>query len=244
MQILFLMGATTLKTKEDSYPMYLSEIDNEIILERQISYCNKLEPRNYIFCLKKEDIHQFHVDSILNQIAPNNKIIAVNGETKGALCTGLLAMEYIDSDEELILMAIDDFIDDPTIEILNFFRNQNADVGLVSFNSVYPRYSFARIDGDKKVIEVAEKNPISHNALVSFYYFKKGIEFVESALSVIRKDNPITGQFYLSQAVNEMILKQKNVVMCKVSNEKFHSLKTELQFAQYLEEFKNIRGSK
>lgn len=243
MQILFLMGATTLKT-EDSYPIYLSEVNNEVILEKQINYCKKLEPRNYIFCLKKEDIHQFHIDSILDQIVPNSQIIAVNGETKGALCTGLLAMEYIDTDEELILMAIDDFIDDPTLDILNFFRKQNADVGLVSFNSVYPRYSFARLDEHEKVIEVSEKNPITHNALVSFYYFKKGIEFVESALNVIRKDTAITGQFYLSQAVNEMILKQKNVVMHRVPNEKFHSFKTEMQFAQYLENLRNIRSSK
>ena len=80
--------------------------------------------------------------------------------------------------------------------------------------------------------------------MVSFYYYKRGADFVECAKNVIRKDNLINGAFYLSQTLNEMILKQKKVSIYKLTNEKFHSLKTEMQLAQYITELMDVKESK
>jgi dTDP-glucose pyrophosphorylase len=141
-------------------------------------------------------------------------------------------------------MAIDDFIEDDGRHILQYFRKQKSDAGIVSFTSVHPRYSFARLDDAGNVVEVAEKQPISKNALASFYYFRRGTEFVECAKNVIRKDNPIHNSFYISQTLNEMILNLKKVSMYKIPNDIFHPLKTEVQLAQYLEEFKERKERK
>jgi len=164
--------------------------------------------------------------------------------TKGAVCSALLGAEYIDNDEELILMAIDDFMDENSAGIIGEFRNAGADAGVVSFNSVHPRYSFAKTDKDGIPVEFAEKTPISKNALVSFYYFRRGCDFTECAKEIIRKDNPVNGNFYISQTLNEMILKQKRIVMRKITNDKFHPLKTEAQMAEYITEISEKRYSK
>ena len=41
-----------------------------------------------------------------------------------------------------------------------------------------------------------------------------------------------------------MILKQKKVSLYKITNEKFHPLKTEMQLAQYLTELMEVKDSK
>ncbi|MDR2338150.1 MAG: glycosyltransferase family 2 protein [Deltaproteobacteria bacterium] len=244
MQIMFLMGSSQVEINKEDYPLYLTEIGGKLILEQQIEYCQSLNPQKYIFCVKNSDLKAFQVDSVIRQLIPDAKIIPINNQTQGAVCTALLGSQDIDNTEELILMAIDDFIEDSGRQILELFHQKNSDAGVVSFNSVHPRYSFAKLDDQGNVIEVAEKHPISKNALVSFYYFKKESDFVVCAKEVIRKDNPINGVFYISQTLNEMILKQKKVSCCPVANNKFHPLKTEAQLAEYLLELKEKKDSK
>jgi len=244
MQIMFLMGSSHVEKNKEDYPLYLTEINEKLILEQQIDLCRNLNPRRFLFCVKADDIKSFRMDAVLSQLVPNSHIISINGTTKGAICTALLGARYINNDEELLLMAVDDFVDDSGMAVIEYFRENHADAGVVSFSSVHPRYSFARLDHDGKVIEVSEKQPVSKNALASYYYFRNGSDFVDCAKNVIRKDNPVNGSFYVSQALNEMILKQKKVLMYKITNDRFHPLKTETQLAQYLTELKDAKSSK
>ncbi|GHT08796.1 hypothetical protein FACS1894139_18810 [Planctomycetales bacterium] len=159
MQIMLLMGSSRITINHEEYPLYLTEIDEKLILERQISYCKNLLPAKFLFCVNTGDIKFFHVDSIINQIAPDSEIIPVNGATKGAICTALLGATHINNDDELILLGVDDFVEDSGKEILTYFHKNHSDAGVVSFNSVHPRYSFARTDHNDNVTEVAEKSP-------------------------------------------------------------------------------------
>ena len=238
------MGSSHADTNKEEYPLYLTEINEKTILEQQIEYTQKIQPQQLLFCVKDGEIKQFHTDSVIQQIDSTAKIISVCAQTKGAVCTALLGVEFIDNEQELILMAIDDFMEEDSLEIVNKFRKENADAGVVSFISVHPRYSFAKLDEKDTPIEFAEKCPISKNALVSFYYFKHGKDFVDCAKEVIRKDSAVNGNFYISQTLNEMILKQKRIVINKISNNKFHSLKTEAQLAEYICEYKEGKESK
>lgn len=244
MNIMFLMGSSHIEKNNEDYPFYLTEINERLILEQQIDYCRDLNPAKYIFCIKESDIKQFHANSVIKQLVPNAEIVPIANQTRGAICTALLGYKYISNDDELILMAIDDFVSDSSKDIVADFRKQSADAGIVSFTSVHPRYSFAKTDTDGAVVQVEEKQPISKNALVSFYYFRRGADFTECALDVIRKDNPIKGNFYISQTLNEMILRQKTVVMHKISNDAFHPLKNEMQLAQYVMELKETQKAK
>lgn len=243
MKLLVLMGGKRLTDFENGYPLYLTEINNNLILQIIISHYTKINFNQTIFCIKKEDIESFNVDSIIQREIPESKIVRINGETAGAICTALLASQYIDNNEELLIVSIDDYIDYDINTIIAKFRNNNADVGIVSFNSVHPRYSFAKLDDNNNVCEVTEKKPISKNALASFYYFKQGCDFVNSAQNAIRKDNKIHNAFYISQAINEMILIQKKIYMQKIDNKNFHSFKTEIQLANYINDIKNEKES-
>lgn len=243
MKIVFLMGGESIDHKDGQYPIYMAEINKEIILERQISHYKTLNPEKMVFCVRTEDVKNFNADSVIRQSASDARCVEIIGKTSGSVCTALLAAEHIDGDEEIILVAIDELIEVDCSEILRYFRSHNYDAGVVSFRSVHPRYSFARIDENGEVCEVAEKKTISQNALASFYYFKNGSDFVDCAKNVIRKDSKINGAFYISQTMNEMILKQKKVGIHHINNHFFHPLKTEMQLAQYMLDLKEQKES-
>ena len=242
MQIILLMGSCGLNKNDNDYPLYLNEVEGKLILEQQIRYCKSLNPSKIIFCIRKQDVEQFHTNFIIRQILPDAEIIEIMSQTKGAVCTALLCSEYIDNDEELVLQAVDDFIEDSGKKILEHFHKKNADAGVVSFNSVHPRYSFVKLNNVGEPVEFAEKRPISNNALASFYYFKHGMDFVECAKEVIRKDNCVNGNFFISQTLNEMLLRHKKMAIYKISSKEFHPLKTEKQFCQYIFESKKKRA--
>lgn len=238
MNILFLMGGDNLNNSADNYPIYMTEINQKMILEILIDFTKSINPYQAIFCIREDDIKKFYIDEIVKRKIDNAIIVTVKGETKGAVCSSLLASEFIDVDKELLIVAINDFTDENWNNIIDYFRKGKYDSGVVSFKSIHPRYSFAKLNENNEVIEITEKKPSSNNALVSFYYFKNGNEYIKCAKNVIRKDNPINGSFYLSQVVNEMILEQKKVGLYKVDNSTFHPLKTEVQLAQYILELR------
>lgn len=237
MKIIFLMGGKTIDHGDDQYPIYMVEMNEEIILEKQLRFYKTLEPNDLIFCLKTEDVKKFNADSVIKQSANDAICVEVHGKTQGSVCTALLATEFIDCTDEVILVAADELITANLNEILSHFRAEKYDAGVIAFHSVHPRYSFARLDDNGLVCEVAEKRPISKNALASFYYFKSGHDFIECAKNVIRKDSKVNDGFYLSQTINEMILRQKAVGIGHIDNKEFFPLKSEMQLAQYMQDY-------
>ncbi len=243
MKVLFLMGGHNIDHKGSQYPVYMTEFDEDLIIERQISSYQALDPQSMVFCIRREDIRNFSVDDVIRQSAENAVCVGI-GDTRGAICTALLAAEYIDGDNELIIVAADEMIEAPLADAVASFRARGAEAGAISFKSVHPRYSFARLDDTDQVCEVAEKRPISRHALASFYYFRKSSDFIKCAMNVVRKDNALNDSFYISQALNEMILEQKKVVLYPIESKQFHPLKTEMQMAQYILDLKEQRESR
>ena len=241
MKILILMGGERVEGKNDSYPLYMVELDRKMMIERQLEKCGVLNPSEIVCCVKKEDIADFHIDEIIRQTTEKANCVTVHDKTAGAVCTALLATEKLNVKEELIVLAVDEILDVDFTSIIEIFRQRELDCGLVSFSSSHPRYSFAKLNEDGSVCEVIEKRPISKNALVSFFYFRHGSDFVAGAQDVVRKDNPLNGSFYISQAINEMILRQKKVGLYPVPAESFHPLKTEMQLFEYMQDRKGKR---
>ena len=240
MKILVLMGGPKIEQKGKQYPLYMTEVNKSMLIEKNIDLYKNLNPTQIIYCVRREDIKDFNINEILKQLFKDSICVSVYSLTKGAICTALLAMEYIDNDDELLITSIDEIIDVNYAEIVNRFRKDNLDVGLLSFDSMHPRYSYARITAENKVEEVAEKKTISNNALASFFYFKKGSDFVKAAISVLKKDNPVQGSFFISQTINEMILLQKNIGLVKFDTKNYSPLKIEEQLLEYV--YGNVRN--
>ena len=208
------------------YPKTLCEVNGKPMIQVVSDTFASVEDKHFIYMFLQNECDRFHTDkvvSILNEYKAD--VIRLKDTTGGALCTCLMAVEYIDNDSELIISNNDQIIEEDFTQILAGMRQKNADCGVVCFETLHPRWSYVRFDGDD-VVEAAEKRPISNKAIAGAYYFKRGHDFVEAAKGAIRKGSMHEGLYYLTASINEMILSNKKVVKYDIDNNKYHSLFT------------------
>ena len=166
---------------------------------------------NFIYVVQKEHREKYNLDAMLNLIAPNCKVIEVDGITEGAACTALLAKEFIDNDDPLFFANSDQYVDWNPVEFMYNMQETDADGGIVTFKATHPKWSYAKVNEYGKVTEVAEKNPISNNATVGYYYWKHGSDFVKYAEQMIEKDIRVNNEFYVCPVFNEAIEDNKTI---------------------------------
>ena len=90
-------------------------------------------------------------------------------------------------------------------------QESDCDGGIVTFKATHPKWSFAEIDSLGRVTRVAEKDPISDNATVGFYYWKKGSDFVKYARQMIEANFRTNGEFYVCPVFNLAIRDGKKI---------------------------------
>jgi HAD superfamily hydrolase (TIGR01509 family) len=166
---------------------------------------------NFIFVVQKEHREKFNLDTLLNLIAPNCKVVEVDGLTEGAACTALLAKEHINNDNPLFFANSDQFVEWDSTEFMYKMNETDADGGIVSFRATHPKWSFAKVDENGLVTEVAEKNPISDIATVGYYYWKHGSDFVKYAEEMVEKDIRVNNEFYVCPVFNQAIEDGKEI---------------------------------
>ena len=229
MNILILAGGGAKAASGDqTYPVWLSELDGSMAIERQVKAFSLGDAR-FVFAFRQADIDNHHVDSIAEQIAPGCGIVRVSRDTAGAACTALLAVGHIDPDDELIVAGSTDHADVDYGAILADFRVRAADAGILTFDSLHPRYSFVKLDADGWVVEAAEKRPISRCANAGFYWYRRAGDFIDSLKAMILKDAQVNGVFYLSPAMNELVLKGRRIATRHLAPEQYQPLKDQRQ---------------
>jgi beta-phosphoglucomutase-like phosphatase (HAD superfamily)/dTDP-glucose pyrophosphorylase len=198
-----------------TFPKPLIEVNGKPMIEVVIKNLN-IEA-NYIFLVQKEHYEKYNLKYLLNLIAPNCKIVQVDGITDGAACTTLLAKEYIDNDAPLVMANSDQFIEWNSNEAMYAFSADDIDGGILTFKAHHPKWSYARVGNDGFVSEVAEKRVISDDATVGVYYWKKGSDYVKYAEQMIEKDIRVNNEFYVCPVFNEAIQDTKKIKIKNVT---------------------------
>ncbi len=213
-----------------SFPKPLIDVKGEPMI-KVVSENLNLDA-NFIYIVQKSHREKYNLDTLLNLISPNCKIVEVDGLTEGAACTTLLAKEFIDNDDSLILANSDQFIEWDSNEFMYKMNETDVDGGIVTFESTHPKWSFAKLDEFGFVCEVAEKNPISDIATVGVYYWKKGSDYVKYAEQMIDKNIRVNNEFYVCPVFNEAISDGKKVINYRI--DKMWGLGTPEDLVTYL----------
>jgi dTDP-glucose pyrophosphorylase len=205
MNILIPMAGAGSRFAEQGYtfPKPLIEVGNKPMIQVVVDNLN-IEA-NYIFIVQKEHYLKYNLETVLNMVAPGCTIVQTQGITEGAACTTLLAKEYINNEEPLIIANSDQFVEWNSNEVLYAFTTEGVDGGILCFNSTHPKWSYAKLDGAGFVSEVREKQPISTNATVGIYYWAHGSVYVASAERMIEKNIRTNNEFYVCPVFNELI---------------------------------------
>ena len=199
--------------KEYYYPKPLIELNGKMMIEHVIDNLNSFKfEKQFIFIVNSHDCKKHHLDNILNLLTDSScKILRIDNETKGAACSSLMAIEYIDNDNPLFFANSDQFVEWDSTEFMYKMNETDADGGIVSFRATHPKWSFAKINESGLVTEVAEKNPISDIATVGYYYWKKGSDFVKYAEDMIDKDIRVNNELYVCPVFNQAIEDNKEI---------------------------------
>jgi HAD superfamily hydrolase (TIGR01509 family) len=198
-----------------TFPKPLIEVRGKPMIQVVIENLN-IEA-NYIFLVQKEHYEKYNLQSVLSILKPGCKIVQVDGVTDGAARTTLLAKEFIDNDEPLVMANSDQYVEWDSNNVMYSFTADGIDGGILTFKATHPKWSYAKLDEHGFVSQVAEKNPISDNATVGVYYWKKGSDYVKYAEQMIEKDIRTNGEFYVCPVFNEAIADGKKIRVKEIS---------------------------
>jgi len=218
-----------------TFPKPLIEVNGKTMIETVVDSLNI--SANYIFIAREEHNKKYNVEQYLKTLVPGCTVIITNGLTEGAACTVLLAKEYIDNENPILMANSDQYIEWDNFEFMRKNDNENLDASILAFQSTHPKWSFARLNDENLVTEVAEKNPISNIATVGVYWWAKGSDFVKYAEQMIAKDIRVNNEFYVCPVFNEAILDSKRIGVFHV--DEMWGLGDPDSFDYFLNNFKN-----
>jgi dTDP-glucose pyrophosphorylase len=173
----------------------------------------------FIFLCLKEHIEKYSIDEKLKLISPEAVIISVDGITEGAACTVLLAKDYINNDEPLMIANSDQWVDIDIDDYLAAMEEQKKDGFIMTMWADDPKWSYVRLDEREEIIEVVEKEVVSNEATVGIYNYARGSYFVEAAEDMIDKNCRVNGEFYVAPTYNAMIRAGLNIGYYNVGKE-------------------------
>jgi len=228
------------------FPKPLIDIVGAPLIEHTVTSLLKIDddPR-FTFVVQDEDCRRYSIDNVLRMSAPKGRteVVRLRAPTQGAICSCLMAIDHFDPAEELIIANSDQVIYSDLKEIIAGFRERRLDGAVITFDSKHPRYSYIITDEQGRILETDEKRVISRHAVAGLYYFRRSDEFVESAARALYNDSPIQGSFFISQALNEMILAGKLLGHSEISTKDYYPLYNPKKIDEYEESIFTARSA-
>lgn len=219
-------------------PKPLIELNGKTLFQRAIGSVHINETQmKYSFIVRKEHIDKYGIDKRIKELLPEANIFYVEKTTRGAVETCLIAREAIDKEDAIVVMDCDlEFkskaYTDGIIDILSR-RTDDVNGGmLVSFNSNLPKYSYAEIDNNNKVLRTAEKEVISNHALCGAYFFSKSESFLSAADKLLNEANFSKPEFYVSLLYNYLLNDGETVTLAEM--EEYYSYGTPDELKRFL----------
>ncbi len=233
MNIVILMAGSEKDFSEKGFPKYLIEIQNKPIIQRTIESLENVGD-NITCIIRKEDQDKYFLGDTLKILCPKCNIVEIAGDTKGAVCSALFAIDAINNEEELLILNGSQLIKTDIAPAIEDFRKRNLDGGIVVINAVSPKYSSVLLDENGFVIQTSEKRPISNVASTGCCYYKHGSDFVNAAFAVIEKDVNTQGVYYISATFNEMILDGKRIGVFEISKKDYLTFSSYQMYEDYV----------
>lgn len=197
-----------------TFPKPLIDVDGTPMIQHVVNNLNI--DANFIYIVRTEHYEKYNLHSFLNAITPNCKIIQINKLTEGACCTTLLAEEYINNDNPLLITNSDQYMEWNSGEYYHSLNVNGVDGSILIFENNHPKWSYVKCDEYGNVVELKEKEVISNNATVGIYYWNKGSDYVKYSKQMIDKNIRVNNEFYVAPVYNEAIADGKVIKTHKI----------------------------
>lgn len=152
-------------------PKYKIVANEKTLFEWSMLSLSDFFNEEFIFIIRKEILDAEFLNSTCKKLGILNfRIEVIEKMTDGQATTAYLADEFIGEEEEFIIYNIDTYV--KPNQILRTQINDEFDGFIPVIEAEGERWSFVKVDENGKVIDVAEKVPISNLATIGLYYFK------------------------------------------------------------------------
>lgn len=163
----------------------------------------------------ERDFHQQDgTEKKIREQFPQSKFLVATELTEGQACTCLLAKEWIDCDEDLLIAGCDNgmlFHMEKFNELrrgtdLLVFTYRNNDAVLEDPNA----YGWMKTDDAGNITGLSIKKALSDkpkddHAVVATFWFRHGWQFVKAAEKMIAENDRINNEFYVDEAVKHAL---------------------------------------
>ena len=184
-------------------PKPLIEIHGHPMIECVTKNISPKGAHRFIYLCLAEHLEKYDLERRLKSFSPNCVVVPVDKVTEGAACTVLLAREFIDNDDPLMIANSDQFVD---IDINDYLAAGAGLDGLImTMFADDNRWSFIKFDAENHVTMVREKEVISNEATVGIYNFARGRDYVDCADKMIAMNLRVNNEFYVAPVYNIFI---------------------------------------
>lgn len=174
-----------------------------------------LETEGKNLLLVERDFHRSEgTEGVIREQFPKARFITVNELTEGQACTCLLAKEWIDNDDELLIAGCDNgmlFNKDKFDKLrqeadMLVFTYRNNDAVMANPDA----YGWMKTDDAGNITGLSIKKAISStpkkdHAVVATFWFRHGRQFVKAAEKMIAENDRINGEFYVDETVKHAL---------------------------------------
>jgi len=225
-------------------PKPLTQVFGKPMIEWVIS---NMTPKNFkahfTFLCNEQHLREFNLEKQLKELSPGCSIVSVPAVTEGAACTTLLALDHVRLDLPLLIANSDQWVECSVDDFLRAAKLRSVDGLIMTFQATETKWSYAAVDDEGSVIQVAEKNPISPHATVGIYYFRTVQDYLSASLSMIRSGHRVNNEFYVCPVYNELIRISKRIGIYEIHQDKMHGLGTPDDLNAFLEKYSHRLGS-
>jgi len=185
------------------------------------------------------------IEETIKKYIPRAKFITIDKLTEGQASTCLLAKDYINSNEELLIAGCDNGM------VINndFFYMLNNKFDCIVFTyrnnpgvlAKPDAHGWAIVDNEGKITKMSVKkaisdNPLKDHTVVATFWFKTGKLFVEAAERMIKDNDRINNEFYVDQVIQHVIDMGYSATVMEV--EKYIGWGTPKDYEEYMLSFK------
>lgn len=186
-------------------PKPLISVGGPTMIEVVIENLRPRREHRFVFLCLQEHLDMYPLEALLRKRCAACEIVPVPAVTQGAACTVLMAKGHIDNDDGLMIANSDQWVDCSIDDYLDTMERDGSDGLIMTMTATDPKWSFLRADEAGWVTEVAEKQPISREATVGIYNFRRGCDFVAAAECMIESGTRSNGEFYVAPVYNQLI---------------------------------------
>jgi dTDP-glucose pyrophosphorylase len=198
-------------------PKPLIEVEGKPMFSWAMNSLQGVDYTKLVIVSLQEHEDNFGVKELVKEYTgAETELVLLPGVTEGQLVTVMAAREFINHDEDVLIIASDSIV---LSQIGNDIRNKLANcMGLISVADMPgDRWSFAKTDETGKVVEVTEKVRISNHASTGLYYFANGRSFVELSDNMIKNQEKTRGEYYVIPVYQKYINEGKFVGISEAS---------------------------